>query len=109
MDCGEVSCKQGNYCPRPSKVHPYTLHLPEGPPRGLESTLAAGSSLLTGQFLLQAGSWQVIWGLPGTWPILELRWEEGGRPPRCPYLLLDLGKPLAPQFLYLLLGMTSVP
>ncbi|KAI5133168.1 Glycogenin-2 [Manis pentadactyla] len=50
--------------PRPSKVHPYTLYLPEGPPRGLESTLAAGSSLLTRQFLLQPGSWQAWAGRP---------------------------------------------
>lgn len=51
---------------------------------------------------------KVICWLLGSLPILELSGEGEGRPPRCSYLLHDLGESLAPRFIHLLLGMTSV-
>lgn len=50
----------------------------------------------------------MLWGLPGSLPILKLT-KGGGRPPGCPCLLLDLAKPLASQFLHLLLVVISAP
>lgn len=85
------------------------LHLLECPPCGLEGSLAAGISLLTRLPRPQPGDSLGSMGTSWVPPPLGTKVGGGREATQMPLPVLDLGKPLAPWFLYLLLGMTSAP